>query len=147
MLAGSSILLLTVLWGTCIILAGQNLHHHPNQNSRFHKFLHFFTGIYICILLFSPTYIYIYIHISKAFPYMHTDFGVHTDKKTRYSAMIMVVSILPFLSIQLLNFFPSSYSGRQIILLFALSISSLLLLVYFIYQVLPVYTRTHSCMQ
>lgn len=106
LLAGSSILLLTVLWGTCIILAGQNLHHHPNQNSRFHKFLHFFT-----------------------------DFGVHTDKKTRYSAMIMAVSILPFLSIQLLNFFPSSYSGRQIILLFALSISSLLLLVYFIYQI------------
>ncbi|OMO92399.1 Calcium-binding EF-hand [Corchorus olitorius] len=115
LLAGSSILLLTIVWGTCLIVARQNLHNgaeysllNANANSTtsfsFKKLLHF----------------------SKRN-------GITTDQETSYTARIMVFSVIPFFIIQVLDFFTSS-SAKQPVILITLSISVVFLLLYFFYQ-------------
>ncbi|OMO74857.1 Calcium-binding EF-hand [Corchorus capsularis] len=115
LLAGSSILLLTIVWGTCLIVARQNLHHgaeysilDANANSAssfsFQKLLHY----------------------SKRN-------GITTDQETTYTARIMVFSVIPFIIIQVLDFFTSS-SAEQPVILITLTISVVFLLSYFFYQ-------------
>ncbi|KAK8973574.1 hypothetical protein V6N11_030764 [Hibiscus sabdariffa] len=114
LLAGSSILLLTLIWGTCLIVGSHHLYNNgprysilpTSSNSiilSFHKLLHSLTG-----------------------------YGITTDQETSYTARIMVVSVTPFLIIQLLKIFPPAAKLPVIFIAFAISL--LFLLCYFFYQ-------------
>ncbi|XP_022733180.1 sodium/calcium exchanger NCL2-like isoform X1 [Durio zibethinus] len=115
LLAGSSILLLTIVWGTCLIVGSQDLYIgaqysilSTNSNSR--------------ILSFNRL------------QHLLTRFGITTDQETSYTARIMVFSVTPFLIIQLLKIIPSS-SAKTPVILIALTISVLFLLLFFCYQI------------
>lgn len=60
--------------------------------------------------------------------------GVEIDKETRYTAGIMLLSLIPYVVVQLVDISNTS-SVKRIITLIALIISSLSLLSYFAYQV------------
>ncbi|XVF18740.1 hypothetical protein REPUB_Repub11eG0049100 [Reevesia pubescens] len=113
LLAGSSILLLTIVWGTCLFVGSQDIHNEAeysilstNSNSTvlsFNRILHSLTN-----------------------------YGIATDQETSYIARIMVFSVTPFFVIQLLKIIPSS-SAKQPIILITLIISVVFLLLYFFY--------------
>ncbi|XAR66535.1 hypothetical protein NMG60_11012808 [Bertholletia excelsa] len=63
-----------------------------------------------------------------------TDSGITTDKKTSYSAGLMLLSLIPFIIVQLSNIINTS-SGRHVVILIALIVSVSELLSYFIYQI------------
>ncbi|GJS98846.1 sodium/calcium exchanger NCL-like protein [Tanacetum coccineum] len=104
LLAGSTVMLLTVIWGSCIIIGKCDL-----QNS-----------------------IAIDNQDTKGFSLLGS--GVSTDIWTSYSAMIMAVSVLPFMVVQLPQLLHST-SGRHFAVLLGLIISIFLLIAYCIYQV------------
>lgn len=62
------------------------------------------------------------------------DSGVAIDKETRYTAGIMLLSLIPYVVVQLVDVFDNP-SVKRIITLIALIVSSLSLLSYFAYQV------------
>ncbi|KAI3525210.1 hypothetical protein L1887_03885 [Cichorium endivia] len=104
LLAGSTVMLLTVIWGTCIIVGKCDL-----QNS-----------------------IAIDNQDTKGFNLIGS--GVSTDIWTSYSAMIMAVSLLPFIVVQFPQILHSN-SGRHVAVLIGLVVSISLLIAYCIYQV------------
>lgn len=105
LLAGTSILLLTLLWGTCVI-AGSI------QSSK-------------------PT---IYNTSSSRLLSWLTEFGVTTDLETSYTARIMGLSVIPFLILQVPKIFNSN-SGEHLTILTSLVVSVVSLLIYFFYQI------------
>ncbi|KAL6202147.1 hypothetical protein ACLB2K_025858 [Fragaria x ananassa] len=109
LLAGTSILLLTVLWGTCVIVGRQHFTSCNDANSSTA-----FSWERILALL--------------------TNCGITIDMETSVLARIMIFSVLPFLIMQIPNIFHSS-SAENIFILIALSVSIIFLLLYFIYQV------------
>lgn len=60
--------------------------------------------------------------------------GVATDKQTSYSARTMVISVIPFIIVQLPLIFKIS-SGRRVAVLVALIVAVIFLLAYCFYQV------------
>nr|XP_043626785.1 sodium/calcium exchanger NCL-like [Erigeron canadensis] len=104
LLAGSTVMLLTVIWGSCIILGKCDI-----QDS-----------------------IAIDNQDTKGFSLVGS--GVSTDIWTSYSAMIMAVSVLPFIVVQFPQIIHST-SGRQLAILIGLTFSIFLLIAYCIYQV------------
>ncbi|KAK9269651.1 hypothetical protein L1049_001429 [Liquidambar formosana] len=113
LLAGSTILLLTVLWGTCVIVGSQNL----SDTSESDLSDGSDTRKETCERLFSPL----------------TGSGISTDLETSYTARIMVLSVIPFIIIQIPKIFPSS-TVQNIVTLVALFVSAVFLLLYFFYQ-------------
>ncbi|KAK3030268.1 hypothetical protein RJ639_039851 [Escallonia herrerae] len=124
LLAGSTILVLTVIWGTCVIAGRRDFPSsltspsprgsNPTQ-SRIKKLL-------------SPL----------------TDAGIITDmetstteknKETSTTARIMALSVVPFIIILVPKIFHLSYSLQRITIIFALCVSLVFLILYFIYQV------------
>ncbi|KAI3774957.1 hypothetical protein L1987_49522 [Smallanthus sonchifolius] len=111
LLAGSAILLLTVIWGTCVIIGSQKFSSEsgsspsliPTQN-QYQKLLSFFTGS-----------------------------GVTTDEKTSHAAKIMVISVIPFAFLLIPEIFFGVSQGY--IFMIPLFVSFMFLLTYFIYQV------------
>ncbi|KAH6829133.1 hypothetical protein C2S53_014827 [Perilla frutescens var. hirtella] len=71
---------------------------------------------------------------SKGKTRIFRDTGVKIDKKTSYTAGIMLLSLIPYVVLQLVYVF-NTYSGKRIITLIALIVSSLSLLSYFTYQI------------
>lgn len=148
LLAGSSILLLTIVWGTCLIVGSQDLYNGAqysilptNSNSTIlslNRLLCSLTGnlnwftIFLFFLLKNFIF-FLQIHLIFIF-YWFIGCGITTDQEASYTARIMVISVTPFLIIQLLKFIPSS-SGKLSVILIALTISIVLLLLYFFYQV------------
>ncbi|KAI4322990.1 hypothetical protein L6164_022634 [Bauhinia variegata] len=112
LLAGSSILLLTVVWGTCVIAGSKKYETHSNftvtdvADSAYTRLKSFLTGS-----------------------------GITTDLETSYIARIMVFSITPLLIMQIPSFFHFSFGLRSAILIVALIITVIFLFLYFIYQV------------
>ncbi|KAJ0530638.1 putative EF-hand domain, sodium/calcium exchanger membrane region, EF-hand domain pair [Helianthus annuus] len=104
LLAGSTVMLLTVIWGTCIIIGKCDI-----QDS-----------------------IAIDNQDTKGFNLAGS--GVSTDIWTSYSAMIMAVSVLPFIVVQFPQIFHST-SGRHLAVLIGLIVSVSLLIAYCVYQV------------
>ncbi|KAI3803512.1 hypothetical protein L1987_31666 [Smallanthus sonchifolius] len=104
LLAGSTVMLLTVIWGACIIIGKCDLQESvalDNQDT-------------------------------KGFDLVGS--GVSTDIWTSYSAMIMAISVLPFIVVQ----FPQILhltSGRQLAVLIGLITSISLLIACCVYQV------------
>ncbi|KAJ9163321.1 hypothetical protein P3X46_023000 [Hevea brasiliensis] len=106
LLAGSTIMILTVIWGSSIVVGKCDLRETDS--------------------------VAINRQITKGFSLTGT--GVSTDVWTCYAARIMVISLFPFVIVQfpeLLN----STSGRHLAVLIALIISLLMLISYCLYQV------------
>ncbi|KAI3803511.1 hypothetical protein L1987_31665 [Smallanthus sonchifolius] len=111
LLAGSAILLLTVIWGTCVIIGSRKFSSEsgsspsliPTQN-QYQKLLSFFTGS-----------------------------GVTTDEETSHAAKIMVISVIPFAFLLIPEMFFGVSQGY--IFMIPLFVSFMFLLTYFIYQV------------
>ncbi|KAK1389276.1 putative sodium/calcium exchanger membrane region, EF-hand domain pair [Heracleum sosnowskyi] len=114
LLAGTTIFLLTVVWGTCIIVGSSqkssNLNSYSSNSS-------------------TSSRSKIKTLLSKT-----NDFCVTTDEETSYTARIMVLSVIPFLIILIPEIFQISYSKEHIIIFIALIVSTIFLLSYFFYQ-------------
>ncbi|KAK9265349.1 hypothetical protein L1049_027218 [Liquidambar formosana] len=93
LLAGSTILLLTVLWGTCVIVGSQNLSNTSESDLS-----------------------------DGSDTRKETCSGITTDLETSYTARIMVLSVIPFIINQIPKIFPSS-TVENIATLVALSVS------------------------
>ncbi|KAJ4726400.1 putative Sodium/calcium exchanger family protein / calcium-binding EF hand family protein [Melia azedarach] len=115
LLAGSSILHLTVIWGTCVIVGNRVL---PGVSQ---------TSINPSDGSFSRELSWDRLLSSL------TSFGIRTDLETSYIARIMVFSVTPFLIMQLLKILPES--GNDAVMLIALTVSVVFLLLYFCYQI------------
>ncbi|KAL7218320.1 hypothetical protein ACSBR2_011565 [Camellia fascicularis] len=61
--------------------------------------------------------------------------GITTNVEASYIARIVVLSIIPFIIIQILKIFHLFSSGKHIVIIFTLVISVVFLLVYFFYQI------------
>ncbi|KAL5716362.1 hypothetical protein ACHQM5_018071 [Ranunculus cassubicifolius] len=118
-LAGSTVYLLTVLWGTCVVIGRvgfsegvQSLETEASKPSS----------------IFSGS-------------------GITTDVETTYTARIMILSIVPFVIAQSPHFLGSTSSGN-VATLVALVVSVIILLVYCIYQVFQpwIQNRKHEFM-
>ncbi|KAJ9562773.1 hypothetical protein OSB04_007933 [Centaurea solstitialis] len=105
LLAGSTVMLLTAIWGSCVIVGKCDI-----ENS-----------------------IAIDGQDTKGFNLVGS--GVTTDIWTSYSAMIMAVSVLPFIVVQFPQIMHST-SGRHLAVLIGLIVSVCLLISYCIYQVM-----------
>ncbi|KAL0001471.1 hypothetical protein SO802_015252 [Lithocarpus litseifolius] len=105
LLAGSTVMLLTVIWGSCVIVGKCDLVDSVAQDER----------------------------DTKGFSL--TESGVSTDIWTSYAARMMVISVIPFLVVQIPQLLNST-SGRHLAILIGLVVSFLLLIAYCLYQVL-----------
>ncbi|XP_031119537.1 sodium/calcium exchanger NCL-like [Ipomoea triloba] len=104
LLAGSTVMLLTVIWGTCVVVGKCDI-----QNA-----------------------VAVDLKDTKAFSL--TGSGVTTDVWTSYAAIIMAISVIPFVVVQLPQVLHSS-SARHLAVLIALILSISLLIAYCVYQV------------
>ncbi|KAF3965916.1 hypothetical protein ACB098_06G080100 [Castanea mollissima] len=105
LLAGSTVMLLTVIWGSCVIVGKCDLVDSVAKDAL----------------------------DTKGFSL--TESGISTDIWTSYAAMMMVISVIPFLVVQIPQFLNST-SGRRLAILIGLIVSLLLLVSYCLYQVL-----------
>ncbi|XP_059661460.1 sodium/calcium exchanger NCL-like [Cornus florida] len=105
LLAGSTVMLLTVVWGTCVVVGKCDLD--QDSIARDGK-------------------------DTKGFSL--TESGVSTDIWTSYAARIMAISVVPFLVVQLPQLLNST-SGRHLAILIGLIVSFSLLVSYCLYQV------------
>ncbi|KAE8723015.1 RNA helicase family protein isoform 1 [Hibiscus syriacus] len=96
-LAGSTIMMLTLIWASVIAFGSYDL-----SNNK---------------------------------PFSLTGYGVRTDPETKYSAMIMLLSMIPFLILQLAKILSSGATARRAIVLISLLTSFVLLAGYCTYQV------------
>ncbi|CAA2981627.1 sodium calcium exchanger NCL2-like [Olea europaea subsp. europaea] len=117
LLAGSTILLLSLLWGTCVILANQDysnqLKPNPSSTSKCKKL--------------NP--------LERFLTPLWPGYGVITDLWTCYTARIMLLSVIPLMMIQIPKIFHLSHVGERICILITLVVSIIFLLSYFFYQV------------
>lgn len=104
LLAGSTVMLLTIIWGTCVIVGKCDLQDSVAKDSQ----------------------------DTKGFSL--TGSGVSTDIWTSYAAIIMVISVIPFIIVQLPQVLHST-SARRLAVLIALIVSLILLITYCLYQV------------
>ncbi|KAL3849234.1 hypothetical protein ACJIZ3_011116 [Penstemon smallii] len=115
LLAGSTILLLTVLWGTCVILGAQKFPINTFQYS-------------------NPSDQVNQNHFERLLSSLWPGCGVETDKGTSYTAMIMLLSVIPLIIIQIPRIFSSSIVQERVFVLITLLLSIIFLLSYFFYQ-------------
>ncbi|GLT48583.1 hypothetical protein SLA2020_222000 [Shorea laevis] len=104
LLAGSTVMLLTVIWGSCVVVGRCDLQHSVAVDGT----------------------------NTKGFSLTGT--GVSTDIWTSYAAWIMVVSVIPFIVVQLPQILNST-SARNLAVLIALILSLAMLVSYCLYQV------------
>ncbi|XP_020251410.1 uncharacterized protein LOC109828852 [Asparagus officinalis] len=105
LLAGSTVMLLTLLWGSCVVVAKCDL----SENS---------TSVDL--------------RDTKRFSLFGS--GITTDLQTTYAARIMAISIVPFVIVQLPRIFKFP-SGQRLMVLVAFIVSVALVLSYCLYQV------------
>lgn len=112
MIAGTTVMLLTLIWGSSILLGSYDL---SQANTT--------TTTAATTTDNSPTQ-------KKS-----TTTGVVTDIETSYTARIMLISLVPFLILIFAIIFNST-SGRRAIILVALIVTVALLVAYVVYQVI-----------
>lgn len=112
MIAGTTVMLLTLIWGSSILLGSYDL---SQANTT--------TTTAATTTDNSPTQ-------KKS-----TTTGVVTDIETSYTARIMLISLVPFLILIFAIIFNST-SGRRAIVLVALIVTVALLVAYVVYQVI-----------
>ncbi|XP_050216737.1 sodium/calcium exchanger NCL [Mercurialis annua] len=106
LLAGSTVMLLTFIWGTCVVVGKCDIREEDS----------------------------IAISGRDTRGFSLTGSGVSTDIWTSYAASIMIISVLPFLVVQLPQLLDST-SGRHLAVLIALILSVSMLISYCLYQV------------
>ncbi|GMP74443.1 hypothetical protein CsSME_00031861 [Camellia sinensis var. sinensis] len=116
MYAGSTVFCLTLQWGMCVIFGrkGFTTEKSNSQDSEPPS-------------TSKPSLI-------KEKLFFLTDSGITTDKKTSYTAGIMLLSLIPFIIVQLSNIVNTS-SGSRLVLLIALIVSVVGLISYFIFLI------------
>ncbi|KAI4322988.1 hypothetical protein L6164_022632 [Bauhinia variegata] len=112
LLAGSSIFLLTLVWGVCVFRGSQELTN-DSMSKRVNGSKWSFANL-------------------KAFL---TDFGITRNVATRNIAKFMILSVTPPLIMQIPNVFQFSSVQRTTTLMIALMVAILLLVSYVIYQI------------
>ncbi|KAL0362645.1 UNVERIFIED_CONTAM: Sodium/calcium exchanger NCL1 [Sesamum calycinum] len=117
LLAGSSILLLTLLWGTCVILGTQDFSDYLQSDA---------ASSSDCPKQKNP--------LERLFLSLWPGYGLVTDSWTGYTARIMLVSVIPFTIIQFPRLFRLSLSWERVFVVIALLVSVIFLLSYFFYQ-------------
>ncbi|GJN06417.1 hypothetical protein PR202_ga24146 [Eleusine coracana subsp. coracana] len=105
LLAGSTVFLLTLLWGTCVVVGKCDL---------------------------GPNGAAVDLQNDKGFSLTGT--GITTDVQTSYAARIMAISVIPFIIAQF-PVMLKSHHGKRLAVLLALIVSFLLVLAYCLYQV------------
>ncbi|XP_021832535.1 sodium/calcium exchanger NCL1-like [Prunus avium] len=106
LLAGSAIMLLTLVWGSVVAFGSQDLSVSQTSSNTENK---------------------------KSFSL--TGYGVTTDVETKATARIMMVSLIPFLILQVAKMLSSS-SGIQVVILVSLLTAFAFLVIYCIYQIM-----------
>ncbi|XP_076907092.1 sodium/calcium exchanger NCL2-like [Bidens hawaiensis] len=114
LLAGSTILLLTIIWGTCVIIGSQKFDAESSSSSSMNPVRNPYEKILSLL----------------------TGSGVTTDQETSWAAKIMILSVFPFTLLLVPELFGVDSSHQGYIFVIALLVSVMLLLTYFIYQVL-----------
>ncbi|GJN19446.1 hypothetical protein PR202_gb06725 [Eleusine coracana subsp. coracana] len=105
LLAGSTVMLLTLLWGSCVVVGKCDLAENSTAiDSRDTKRFSLFGS------------------------------GVSTDLQTSYAARIMAISVLPFIIVQIPQIF-HLHSGHSLTVMLGLITAALLLLAYCLYQI------------
>ncbi|XVF40392.1 hypothetical protein PTKIN_Ptkin01aG0109700 [Pterospermum kingtungense] len=119
LLAGSTIMMLTLIWGSVIAFGSYDLSETSSSSS-------------------NPDNIggtsSISSNTNNKKPFSLTGYGVRTDTETRYSATIMLLSMVPFLILQLAQILTSATATRVVVLI-SLIITLVLLVSYCTYQV------------
>ncbi|XP_012848461.1 PREDICTED: uncharacterized protein LOC105968379 [Erythranthe guttata] len=105
--AGITVFSLTVQWGICVIVGRRDLKEKPNECDE--------------------------IPHTNCLPFT-ADTGVAIDPETRQTAGIVLLSLIPYVIVQIVDIFQTS-SGNHFITLISLVFSTLSLLSYFLYQV------------
>ncbi|XP_006643900.1 sodium/calcium exchanger NCL1 [Oryza brachyantha] len=105
LLAGSTVFLLTVLWGTCVVVGKCDI---------------------------GPNGVAVDLQNNKGFSLTGT--GISTDVQTSYAARIMGISVIPFIIAQFPKML-KTHHGQRLAVLLALIVSFLLVLAYCLYQV------------
>ncbi|KAJ0715643.1 putative EF-hand domain-containing protein [Helianthus annuus] len=118
LLAGSSILLLTLLWGACFICGRREFYVQPGSEVK--------TKAKLLSGSHSSSHLTVHQRCS----------GVLTDAETSFDAKVMFFSLIPFLIILLPSVFGLSYASEEYktVLLVSLSSSVICLISYFYYQ-------------
>ena len=134
MVAGSAIMLLTLVWGSVVAFGSYDISESQTSN-QVNKKGFSITGI----LLLSAQTLQLEMYNSSVVivtcQYMcFADYGVTTDSETRSTARIMMVSLIPFLVLQVAKVLNST-SGIRIVILVSLIVSVAFLVTYCIYQV------------
>ncbi|KAL3820380.1 hypothetical protein ACJIZ3_006285 [Penstemon smallii] len=111
--AGSTVFNLTLLWGMCVIFGRKDFFAKPASSNGY--------GL-----------------IAKL-----KDTGITIDKKTCYTAGIMLLSLIPYVIVQL-TYFVDSLFGTRLVILIALIVSTALLLSYFLYQIFDPWIQERS---
>ncbi|KAI3948007.1 hypothetical protein MKW92_019997 [Papaver armeniacum] len=119
LLAGSTVFLLTFVWGTCVIV-GRNEILSDNSLSNLNRRNGGLDAR-------RPW-------ISKVRSYI-TGYGVTTDRETSYTSRIMILSIIPFILIQIPELVVNLSYVREIITMVTLAVSIAIFFLYFLYQV------------
>ncbi|KAL2245464.1 UNVERIFIED_CONTAM: Sodium/calcium exchanger NCL2 [Sesamum indicum] len=117
LLAGSSILLLTLLWGTCVILGTRDFSDYLQSDA---------ASSSDCPNQKNP--------LERLFLSLWPGYGLVTDSWTGYTARIMLVSVIPFTIIQFPRLFRLSLFWERVFVVIALVVSVIFLLSYFFYQ-------------
>uniref|UniRef100_M1C3U6 Calmodulin n=1 Tax=Solanum tuberosum TaxID=4113 RepID=M1C3U6_SOLTU len=114
---GATVFNLTLMWGICLICGTKNMTDKPD---------------------FQP---------EESSPFKRLkglrDTGVTIDKETSYTAGIMLLSLIPFVLVQPVTAF-NSFVGRRILIFITLVVSLILLVSYFLYQVLDPWMQERS---
>ncbi|KAJ0101037.1 hypothetical protein Patl1_04780 [Pistacia atlantica] len=109
LLAGSSILLTTLVWGSCVVIGKCDIDKGSKTRNGCQN--------------------------KKGFSL--TEIGVTTHIWTCYAARVMVISVIPFIVVQITQILTST-SGKHLTVLIALIVSVLIFIAYSIYQDKPV---------
>ncbi|XP_019175856.1 PREDICTED: uncharacterized protein LOC109171183 [Ipomoea nil] len=118
---GATVFNLTLMWGICVILGKTTVSSSKPSSSSSQNA--------------EPSSLKC-LHILR-------DTGITIDKKTTYTAGIMLLSTIPFILVQLVSSFSSMFE-RRIMVSIALVISIVLLLSYFVYQAMNPWIQERS---
>ncbi|KAJ8556066.1 hypothetical protein K7X08_022824 [Anisodus acutangulus] len=117
LLAGSTILLLTLIWGTCVFVGSQqsttSVTSNPNPSAGLNHMQN---------------------HLER-FLSQWTGAGMVTDLETCYTARIMVLFVIPLIIILVPTILHLSATPKRIFIILSLVISIVFLLSYFFYQI------------
>ncbi|GFQ05346.1 hypothetical protein PHJA_002678700 [Phtheirospermum japonicum] len=120
--AGITVFSLTVHWGICVIFGRRDLMNKSKENSDQAA------STSNCLA-------------AKEKLIILKDTGVEIDQQTRYTAGIMLLSLIPYIIVQLDDFL---YTSKSVVTLIALIVSALSLIAYFVYQILNPWIQQRS---